>query len=65
MRRKLGHAGMHYYRKAGFTKSVLLHLSPEIYKQLVALAKKEERSIQITARRILEGKLGNTIKTQE
>jgi len=50
--------GYHHYQKAGYTKSVLLYLTPELYDRLKALAEEDERSIQVTARRILEEHLG-------
>ena len=46
--------GHFYYKKAGLTKSVILHLTPELHLRLNDLAKKEERSVQVTLRRIIE-----------
>jgi predicted HicB family RNase H-like nuclease len=42
------------YKKAGFTKPILVHVSPGTHARLMKIAEKEERSLQITVRRILE-----------
>jgi len=46
--------GRHFYKKAGFTKVIVVHLTPETYGLIKRLAEKEERSIQVTTRRMLE-----------
>ena len=43
-----------YYKKAGLTKPILIHVSPGLHAKLLKLAEKEERSLQVTVRRILE-----------
>lgn len=43
-----------YYKKAGLTKPIVLHVSPAIHGQLLKVAEAEERSLQVTVRRILE-----------
>ena len=48
-----------YYKKAGLTKPILIHVSPSVHGQLSKLAEEEERSLQITVRRILEDHLKN------
>jgi len=42
------------YKKAGFTKPILIHLDPGVHSKLKKHAEKEDRSLQVTARRILE-----------
>jgi len=46
--------GTEFYRKKGLEKAVTIHLPKELHDKLRRLAKKDERSLQITARRILE-----------
>jgi len=46
--------GTEFYKKKGLEKSVTIHLRKELHDKLRRLAKVEERSLQITARRILE-----------
>jgi hypothetical protein len=46
--------GRHFYKKIGFTKVLVIHLTPELYGRIKGLAEKEERSMQITSRRLLE-----------
>lgn len=53
-------AGTKYYRGEGLTKSLLIHVSPATHADLTTLAAKEERSVQVTARRILEEHLKNS-----
>lgn len=48
--------GTKFYKKKGM-KAVTVHLSKEYHEKLLELAKKEERSLQKTARRILENGL--------
>jgi hypothetical protein len=49
--------GTEFYKKKGLDKAITVHLSKESHDKLKLLAKKEERSLQITARRILEAHL--------
>jgi hypothetical protein len=58
MKKKQPSVGFRYYQQAGYTKSVVIHLTPELYESLKTLSDSDERSIQITARRILEEHLG-------
>lgn len=46
--------GGHYYEKAGFSKPLLVFLSPELHAQIKKRAEEDERTMQVTARRILE-----------
>jgi predicted DNA-binding protein len=46
--------GRLFYKLAGFTKVIVIHLTAGLYSRLKVLSKKEERSLQVTARRILE-----------
>ena len=48
--------GTTFYKKKGLM-AIIIHLPKEAHVKLKALAKKEERSLQKTARRILEEKL--------
>jgi predicted transcriptional regulator len=47
-----------YYKKLGLTKPLLIHVSPELHGKLSKLADAEERSLQVTVRRILEKYVG-------
>jgi len=49
--------GTEFYRKKGLEKAITIHLPKELHDKLLKLAKKEERSLQVTGRRILEEKL--------
>jgi len=60
MKKKAYPVGRLFYELAGFTKVIVLHLTLGLYTRLKRLAKKEERSLQITARRILEKHLEDT-----
>jgi len=55
MRKTLYPVGRLFYKKAGFSKVLVVHLTPSLYERLRDLSDKEERSLQVTARRILEG----------
>ncbi len=46
--------GRFFYKRIGLTKVIVVHLTPEMYERIRGLAEKEERSLQVTARRILE-----------
>jgi len=46
--------GRHFYTRAGLTKVLVIHLTPELYGRIRSLAEAEERSLQVTARRMLE-----------
>lgn len=46
--------GKEFYKKKGLTKALTIHLTKEAHSRLLRLARKQERSLQITARRILE-----------
>jgi predicted DNA-binding protein len=46
--------GRFFYKRAGLTKVLVIHLTPELYERIRSLAEKEERSLQVTARRLLE-----------
>ena len=46
--------GRHFYKKIGLTKVLVIHLAPELYGRIKNLAEHEERSLQVTARRLLE-----------
>jgi predicted DNA-binding protein len=46
--------GRFFYKKAGLTKVIVIHLTPELYERIRNLAEKDERSLQVTARRILQ-----------
>lgn len=46
--------GTEFYRKKGLEKAITIHLSKVFHDRLFQLAKKNERSLQVTARRILE-----------
>jgi predicted transcriptional regulator len=52
--KRLPAVGTEFYKKKGLEKAITIHLSKELHDKLRRLAKKEERSLQITARRILE-----------
>ena len=54
MKKKLYPVGRLFYKLAGYTKVIVVHLTAGIYERLKGLAKKEERSMQVTTRRILE-----------
>jgi hypothetical protein len=54
MKKKRYPVGRLFYKMAGFTKVIVVHLTPELYGRIRNLAEKEERSIQVTARRLLE-----------
>ena len=54
MKKKLYPVGRLFYKLAGFTKVIVLHLTEKLYYHVKGLAKREERSMQVTARRILE-----------
>ena len=45
-------AGTKFYASVGL-KAVTVHLPPEVHKKLTKIAKKEDRSLQRTIRRIL------------
>jgi predicted transcriptional regulator len=45
-------AGTKFYASVGL-KAVTVHLPPEVHKKLAKIAKKEDRSLQRTIRRIL------------
>jgi hypothetical protein len=47
-----------FYKKAGFTKPILLHVSQMLHAKLTKMAEMEERSLQVTLRRILEKHAG-------
>jgi len=49
--------GTAYYRAAGFDKAILVPMSKELHQRLKDFAKKDERTMQTAARRILEGRL--------
>ena len=55
MKKKPYPVGRFFYKKIGLTKVLVIHLAPELYDRIRGLAEKEERSLQVTARRILEG----------
>ncbi|MBL8024696.1 MAG: hypothetical protein JNK54_10545 [Elusimicrobia bacterium] len=46
--------GNNFYRKKGLDKVITLHVTKELHDALVKLAKKEERSLQVTVRRLVE-----------
>jgi len=54
MRKRSYPVGRFFYKKNGFTKVIVIHLTPELYERIRGLAEKEERSLQVTARRLLE-----------
>ena len=54
MKKKPYPVGRHFYTRAGLTKVLVIHLTPELYGRIRNLAETEERSLQVTARRILE-----------
>ena len=54
MKKKHYPVGRLFYKLAGFTKVIVVHITPELYKRIKNLAEKDERSIQVTARRMLE-----------
>jgi len=54
MKKKNYPVGRLFYQLAGFTKVIVIHLTVGLYGRLKGLAKQEERSLQVTARRILE-----------
>ena len=54
MKKKPYPVGRFFYKRAGLTKVLVIHLSPALYERIRRLAEKEERSLQVTARRILE-----------
>jgi hypothetical protein len=54
MKKQLYPVGRLFYKLAGFTKVVVVHITVDLYKRLKGLADKDERSLQVTARRILE-----------
>lgn len=47
-------SGLDYYRKGGFTKSLLLHLMPKTHAALIKIARYEERAMQVIGRRAIE-----------
>jgi hypothetical protein len=47
-------AGTYYYRRAGYTKGLMLHISEATYEKLRRRAFREERSLQKTVRLIIE-----------
>jgi len=49
--------GSDFYRSKGL-QSLTLHIPKPVHRKLLRLAKREERSVQITARRILADYLG-------
>jgi predicted DNA-binding protein len=49
--------GTEFYKKKGLEKAITIHLPKELHARLYRLAKSEERSLQITVRRILEERL--------
>ncbi len=55
MKKKRYPVGRLFYKLAGLNKVVVLHLTVGLYDRLKKLSEKEERSLQVTARRILEG----------
>jgi hypothetical protein len=57
MKKKGPPKGNAYYKTIGFDKVVVVPMKKDLYARLKALADKEERTIQATARRILEGRL--------
>jgi len=54
MKKKPYPVGRFFYKKAGLTKVLVIHLTPELYSRIRGLAEKDERSLQVTARRLLE-----------
>ena len=50
--------GRHFYKKIGLTKVLVIHLTPELYGRIKEFADHEERSLQVTARRLLESHFG-------
>jgi predicted transcriptional regulator len=46
--------GTEFYKKKGLEKAITVHLSKDLHEKLRRLAKKNERSLQVTTRRILE-----------
>jgi predicted DNA-binding protein len=54
MKKRAYPVGRLFYQLAGFTKVIVLHLTVGLYGRIKGLAKKDERSLQVTARRILE-----------
>lgn len=55
--KKLFLVGTEFYKKKGLEKAITIHLSKDFHLRLKKLAKKEERSLQVTARRIIENQL--------
>ena len=56
MKKKKPKAGASHYTSSGL-KPVTIFLEPPIHAKLKALAEREDRSLQVTARRILEEKI--------
>ena len=46
--------GLFYYRKGGLVRSIIVHLTDQTHRQLKKLAEREDRSLQATARRMIE-----------
>ena len=57
MSKKSPAKGNAYYKALGFDKVVVVPMKKDLYNQLKAIADKEERTIQATARRLLEEKI--------
>jgi hypothetical protein len=45
--------GIVYYKKRGLTKSLIIHVSADLYNDLKAIAAYDENSLQVIARRAL------------
>jgi hypothetical protein len=53
-KKRLYPVGRYFCKKAGLTEVLVVHLAPELHERIRRSAEQEERSLQVTARRILE-----------